>query len=602
MEPALQKASQALQFGDLATAERLCRNLLAANPAHASALQIFGIVQRRLGHLEEAETLFRRSIEIAPGNPEYRTNLAQLLRARGQFAASVEEFRRAMAIAPDFRPARLGLARTAGHAGNHGLAEEQARALISVNANDSEAWSALGSALYAQQRADEALDALRRAVSISPNYAAARQNLAAILSSEDHSEEALAQVAECDRLGNHVRSLELTRARALMQLDRYDEAESVLVRLIAAAPDDSESQFMLAQLRHVRGDTDFARELRTAANRPGAPAGTRARYADTLRRAGQMAAAEDILRELIAAEGPLPQLLSSLATVLHEAGRLLEAVAAARQATKTRPDDATSAENLVAALLSAGEPGEALPIIERFHRVAPDDQRWITYRADVARQRREELHADWYDLDRLVRVYQLEPPPGYATIEEFHAELRPLLEQRHRQAAHPLDQSLRGGTQTSRGLLADPHPLIRKYLSLLDAPLADYQSAIGHDPRHPMRSRNAGAAIPTGCWSVRLKRGGFHVNHIHPQGWISSAYYVSVPAEVADEDVRSGWIKFGEPRFPMPEGEPLKMVQPKPGRLVLFPSYMWHGTNPLLGDEPRLTIAFDALPRKTRAT
>ena len=37
-------------------------------------------------------------------------------------------------------------------------------------------------------------------------------------------------------------------------------------------------------------------------------------------------------------------------------------------------------------------------------------------------------------------------------------------------------------------------------------------------------------------------------------------------------------------------------VQPRAGRLVLFPSYMWHGTNAIQGTEPRLTIAFDAVP------
>jgi hypothetical protein len=29
---------------------------------------------------------------------------------------------------------------------------------------------------------------------------------------------------------------------------------------------------------------------------------------------------------------------------------------------------------------------------------------------------------------------------------------------------------------------------------------------------------------------------------------------------------------------------------------VLFPSYLWHGTNPIRGEEPRLTIAFDCVP------
>ena len=68
--------------------------------------------------------------------------------------------------------------------------------------------------------------------------------------------------------------------------------------------------------------------------------------------------------------------------------------------------------------------------------------------------------------------------------------------------------------------------------------------------------------------------------------------------EVKDEVRKSGWIKFGEPRFPLPGALPERFVQPEAGRLVLFPSYMWHGTNPIIGDEPRTTIAFDAVPAK----
>jgi Putative 2OG-Fe(II) oxygenase len=37
-------------------------------------------------------------------------------------------------------------------------------------------------------------------------------------------------------------------------------------------------------------------------------------------------------------------------------------------------------------------------------------------------------------------------------------------------------------------------------------------------------------------------------------------------------------------------------VQPAPGRLVLFPSYMWHGTIPFHDAQPRTTIAFDVVP------
>ncbi|MBX3703805.1 MAG: tetratricopeptide repeat protein [Steroidobacteraceae bacterium] len=596
MDPRLQDIAGLLQAGRTREAEIACRALLAARPADAAALNLLGVALRHSDRLDESEVALRRAVEYSGGNPDFRSNLAQLLRARGRHEAAMAEFRRALEAAPRLRQARLGLARTALEAGQPALAEREARTLTAADARDREAWSALGSALYAQSRPEQAAAALRRAVALDPDYAVARENLAIVLGVLDKSEEALAELAQCERLGRGGPALEMARARALMQLDRYGESEAALEGVLAQAPDDRDAHFLLAQLRHIRGDPDFTRSLRAAAERAGAPAATRALYGDLLRRTGKVADAEAVLRGLIASVGPQPQLLSSLATVLQESARYAESVPLARAAWEAQPDDASFAENLVANLVAAGDAMAALPIVERFHASAPADQRWITYRADIARQSGEALFSEWCDVGRLVGVYELEPPSGYRTIAEFHEELIPALESRHRHAAHPLDQSLRGGTQTSRGLLADPDPVIQRYLAQLAQPIAAYQAGIGRDAAHPMLSRNVAPARPVGCWSVRLKRGGFHVNHIHPEGWISSAYYVSVPAEVSDLDAQSGWIKFAEPRYPMPGGTPLRTVQPQAGRLVLFPSYLWHGTNPILGDEPRLTVAFDCRP------
>ena len=45
------------------------------------------------------------------------------------------------------------------------------------------------------------------------------------------------------------------------------------------------------------------------------------------------------------------------------------------------------------------------------------------------------------------------------------------------------------------------------------------------------------------------------------------------------------------PSFPI-DLPPFRTVEPEPGRLVLFPSYMWHGTRPFAEGE-RMTVAFD---------
>jgi hypothetical protein len=58
----------------------------------------------------------------------------------------------------------------------------------------------------------------------------------------------------------------------------------------------------------------------------------------------------------------------------------------------------------------------------------------------------------------------------------------------------------------------------------------------------------------------------------------------------------SGALQFGEPNFDMGLN-PRHSVQPKAGTLVLFPSYMWHGTVPFHSEEARTTIAFDVVPK-----
>ena len=79
---------------------------------------------------------------------------------------------------------------------------------------------------------------------------------------------------------------------------------------------------------------------------------------------------------------------------------------------------------------------------------------------------------------------------------------------------------------------------------------------------------------------------------MHPAGWISSALYIVLPPDIGEKgsgiltlgDSSSSTLDVGLP--------PVRTVEPKPGRLVLFPSYTWHGTRPF-GKGERITVAFD---------
>ena len=110
--------------------------------------------------------------------------------------------------------------------------------------------------------------------------------------------------------------------------------------------------------------------------------------------------------------------------------------------------------------------------------------------------------------------------------------------------------------------------------------------------RHPTLLAERAPIRFAGSWSVRLAGEGFHVNHVHPAGWISSAFYVALPEAAMGGGSDAGWLSLGEATELGLDLPPLRLIEPKPGRLVLFPSTMWHGTRPFAGGE-RLTVAFD---------
>jgi hypothetical protein len=60
-----------------------------------------------------------------------------------------------------------------------------------------------------------------------------------------------------------------------------------------------------------------------------------------------------------------------------------------------------------------------------------------------------------------------------------------------------------------------------------------------------------------------------------------------------------GCLAFGEPGIvTTPPLHAQHSVRPEAGTLVLFPSYVWHGTVPFYSDRARLTVAFDAVPER----
>lgn len=384
---------------------------------------------------------------------------------------------------------------------------------------------------------------------------------------------------------------------ALFHDGRIAEARRILTEAVSRFPFDATLQQANARIRWMDGEGErFADPFLAAVTARPTDSALRSRCADLLRLADNNARAEQLLRDGLARDPDNLSLATLLGVLLDETGRLEEALATNAGLARSFPNAPDLQLNAAHTLMRLGRAQEAMAVLAPLRMALPDLQLAITYEGMALRQLGDPRH-DWLcNYARHVQAYDLDPPEGWSDIASFNAALGAHLRGMLDAGDHPLEQSLRWGQQTGYNLLFDGAPIMRSYFAALEQPIMRYIAGLGGDAAHPLEARKTAGHALSGCWSVLLRPGGFHVNHTHPEGWISSSYYVSLPASMGGASGQEGWIKFGEPRWPVPGCGVERVVEPREGRLVLFPSYMWHGTIPFSSGE-RMTAPFDVVPR-----
>jgi len=242
-------------------------------------------------------------------------------------------------------------------------------------------------------------------------------------------------------------------------------------------------------------------------------------------------------------------------------------------------------------LLRVGAVDEAVGLVDRLLQTDETAELWAY--AATAWRMAEDPRSEWLERDPAF-VQPVDLRGTLPDLDELAAHLRSL----HVAKGEYLDQSVRGGTQTDGPLLSRIDPVTRHLRRAIVAAVETYVAQLPPpDPRHPLLQKRRDRRVRfAGSWSVRLRDAGHHANHVHPLGWISSALYVALPNRTPGEAEEAGWLALGEPDRKLGiKLAPWKTVEPVEGRLVLFPSWMWHGTIPFEKGE-RLTVAFDVAP------
>lgn len=448
--------------------------------------------------------------------------------------------------------------------------------------------------LKALERHIEARPFQKAATLKAPQNRVIWHNYAALLNDLGDHGEARKAVDQAMRLGLDAPETWLVSGRNYLGLEQFDRAEASYREALKRRPDYYDAHRDLAQLIWMRtGDADAAIAPLDQAGASPALATVRAMV---LEKIGRPAEGYALLKQAAVAAPQDLRLQQALANAASEAGDFAVALPAVDRLVAAAGGHPAIVETACMVWLGAGRAADALAIARARLQADPLDQIALAMAATAARITGDPEYGRLYDYDAFVRPKGIEVPKGWKTLEAYLADLKAVLIRLHKLTAHPFENSLRGGSQTSRDLRSYPEPVIEAFFQAIDGPIRAYMARVGPGD-DPLRSRNTGNYAIRGAWSVRLRPGGHHVDHIHPQGWLSSAFYVETPGEALDRDSREGWIKFGQPRFrTQPPLEPAHFVRPVPGTLCLFPSYMWHGTVPFTTDESRMTIAFDVVP------
>ena len=478
---------------------------------------------------------------------------------------------------------------------------EEAQAVLAERAARPDAGlsvlTAYGVALQGDRRLEAAIRVFDRARALAPASGVAEHNLAAALGDGHWFEQAEAATARAMSRGLDAPETWQVRARALQGLGRFDEAERAFQEVLARRPNDPEAHGELAQQIWMRSEDmkEATAVLDAARARSPTDSGLARARAKLLDGVGDHEGAYAVFADVLLRPGADPMLNAdaALAASWFDTDR---AVIHAERAVAIDPWRGEVMTALCQAYLAAGHPAEALPVAEAMHRLWPNDQFAVCLMGMAWRMLDDPRYRELYDYDRLVRSQKLDTPDGWSSLSAFVADLRDALNALHQMRAHPIGQSLRNGTQTAQSLDRLEHPAIKGLFQAIDGPIRAYLAALDQNGEVLNRKVAADHAYRFDkAWSIRLKPGGFHVNHLHPKGWISSACHVELPPAVAKG--REGWLSFGEPGLPTRPHLPAEhFVRPQEGWVALFPSYMWHGTVPYSGDDIRLTAAFDVIP------
>lgn len=224
--------------GRLPEAEQAYRQVLAAQPAHADAMHMLGVLASQCGQPQAALACLDRAIVLKPSAPLFHVNRAAALLALRQLDA----------------------------------AEAACREALRLKRNCAEAYQVLGHLLCDLNRPEEAATAYREALRLNPRLPDLQNNLGLALRLAGRLEDAVVALRQAVRQAPRDPGAHGNLAGVMKELGRLEEAEACYRAAIGVQPDDAAAHLNLGIVlllagRYGEGWQEYAWRFRAGAVR-----------------------------------------------------------------------------------------------------------------------------------------------------------------------------------------------------------------------------------------------------------------------------------------------------------------------------------------------
>lgn len=446
----------------------------------------------------------------------------------------------------------------------------------------------------------EAIRLFREHLCHYPDDLYSKHNLAAALGDVGHFGESAQVIYEAINKGLNKHQSWLVYARSLSGIGRVKEAKSAYKSALAIEPVDGESHRELAQLIWMTtGDYENSLSLlnKSITNHPKAVNLSILR-AELAGQMGDYASQHKWMLACYESFGQQPEIKYYLSKAALANGAFQEALKFSKLAITAFHGDLQCVIHHINCLLANALPETALALLEQVIKRFPHDQHLLALQATCWRLQGDDRYEQLYNYEQYVRQLPLGVPDGWDDLNHYIDDLETELDEEHHFKSHPFFLSVRHGSQIP-SITSSSRTAMKAFSEAVKEPMDRYLRELEGTEGY-LQSRNKRVANLFSAWSVKLFSDGFHVNHVHQEGWLSSACHIRL-ADFTNtsrsETDREGWLKFGEPGpVCKPQLLPDKYIEPKRGHIVIFPSYIWHGTVPIKGKADRLTVAADFVP------